>query len=123
MAEGTPTLKMAEMLSARGMPALGEKVTAAPRPIRTRTAAKKRKATQLERQVASPAPSTSCPSGRRTNMNSGSRAMFKTPPRMMPALASRERPMLHIRLESTLESTVGTPPTTMTHRAYCRAYS
>ena len=31
--------------------------------------------------------------------------------------------MLRRRLESTFESTVGTPPATMTHRAYCRAYS
>ena len=56
-------------------------------------------------------------------MNSGSRAMLSRPPRMMPALASRERPMLRMRLESTLESTVGTPPKTMTHMAYCRAYA
>ena len=55
-------------------------------------------------------------------MNRGSSAMFSNPPSMMPVLASRERPMLRMRLESTLESTVGTPPSTMTHSAYWRAY-
>ena len=49
--------------------------------------------------------------------------MFKSPPRMMPVLACRDMPMLRMRLDSTLESTVGTPPNTMTHMAYCRAYS
>lgn len=80
-------------------------------------------AMQFERQVATPAPSTSCPSGSSTNMKSGSSAMFSTPPRTMPKPAAVERPMLRRRLESTFESTVGTPPATMTHRAYCRAYS
>ena len=49
--------------------------------------------------------------------------MFKSPPSMIPVPASLERPMLRIRLESTLDSTVGIPPKTITHKAYCLAKS
>ena len=76
---------------------------------------------QLERAVAIPAPRTSRPSGSSTNMNRGSNRIFSRPPRMMPVPASLERPMLRIRLDSTLERTVGIPPKTITHRAYCLA--
>ena len=84
---------------------------------------KNRHAIQLDSAVAIPAPSTSYPSGSRTNMNNGSSAMFRRPPSIIPAPASLDRPMLRIRLESTLESTVGTPPKTITQKAYCLAYS
>ena len=55
-------------------------------------------------------------------MKSGSRPILRIPPRMMPMPASLERPTLRIRLASTLESTVGIPPVTITHMAYCLAY-
>ena len=121
MAEGMPTPNTATMLLHWGRPALGEKVMMEPRPIRASTTRKKSRATQLDRQVARPAPSTSWPWGSRTNIKRGSRAMFSRPPKMIPALASRERPMLRMRLASTLDRTVGMPPMTMTQVAYCWA--
>ena len=121
MAEGTPTPKTAEMLLRSGRPTRAEKVSTEPRPSRAMMMRKYSRATQLDRHVAIPAPSTSCPLGSRTNIKSGSRAILRRPPRIIPALASRERPTLRIRLESTLDSTVGMPPMTMTQRAYCRA--
>ena len=71
--------------------------------------------------VAIPAPSTSYPSGSSTNINKGSRIILSTPPRTIPVPASLERPMLRIRFASTLESTVGMPPITITQEAYCLA--
>lgn len=54
-------------------------------------------------------------------MNTGSRAMLSTAPRVMPKPASRDMPTLRTRWAMTLESTVGTAPSTMTQKAYCRA--
>ena len=118
MAEGIPTAKTSLILSLEALPARGLKVITAPRPMEAITRIKYRQAMQLDRQVAIPAPKTSQPSGSSTNMNSGSRMIFNTPPRTMPVPASRERPTLRIRLDSTLDSTVGTPPATITQKAY-----
>lgn len=87
------------------------------------TTKKYTQAMQFERQVAAPAPNTSSPSGSSTNMKTGSRIILSTPPSIMPKPAAPERPTLLSRFDSTLESTVGIPPTTMTHMAYWRAYS
>ena len=54
-------------------------------------------------------------------MNTGSRAMLSTAPSVMPKPASRDMPTLRTRWAMTLESTVGTAPSTMTQKAYCRA--
>ena len=105
------------------MPAFRLNVITEPPPIRISTTRKNTHAIQLDSAVASPAPSTSYPSGSSTNINSGSSAMFRRPPSMIPAPASLDLPMLRIRLESTLESTVGMPPKTITQKAYCLAYS
>ena len=111
------------MLRRSASPTRGSKVITAPFPLRASTAQKKPQAMTLERQVAAPAPSTSSPSGSRTNMKSGSSAMFSSPPSTMPKPAADERPMLRSRFDSTFESTVGTPPATMTQSAYCLANS
>ena len=68
---------------------------------------------QLETMVAMAAPITSYPSGRSTNMKTGSRIMFMTPPRDTPMLASFEAPSDRTRWAKSGFMTVGMPP--MTH--------
>ena len=58
MAEGTPTAKTARMLSRWASPTLGLSVMMDVLPMRLNTNRKNPHATQLERQVAIPAPST-----------------------------------------------------------------
>ena len=69
---------------------------------------------KFDMQVATPAPRTSQPRGIRTNMKSGSSAMFISPPKVMPKPASFDAPALRRRLDRTFDRTVGTPPKTMT---------
>ena len=71
----------------------------------------------MEMQVAMPAPTISMPSGMRTNINSGSRAMLISPPMVMPNPAFLDSPTLRIRLAMTLDMTVGIPPKTITQSA------
>ena len=122
-ADGMPTENISRMLSFSGRPAFGLKVIIEPFPMRSITIRKYKQATQFERHVARPAPNISCPFGRMTNIKRGSRAMFKRPPNIMPVPACLDMPTLRIRFESTFERTVGTPPATITHIAYCFAYS
>ena len=75
-------------------------------------------AMQFDSSVAMPTPSTSCPRGSRTNMNSGSRAMLIRPPAITPALAWRERPALRRMFDMAFENTVGMPPSTTTQNVY-----
>ena len=67
----------------------------------------------MDTSVAMPTPSTCWPSGRIQYMNTGSSTMLSTAPSVTPKPASREWPMLRTRLDMTLESTVGTAPSTM----------
>ena len=76
---------------------------------------------QLDTKVAMPTPSTCWPSGSTRYMNTGSRMMFSTAPRVMPKPASLDRPTLRTRLDRTLDNTVGMPPSTITQKAYWRA--
>ncbi len=77
---------------------------------RLRIARKYRQERRFERAVAMAAPSTSFPRGRSTNMNRGSSAMFRTPPKMVPQLDWAERPSARTRWANRAESAVGTPP-------------
>ena len=80
-----------------------------------------RQAITLESVVAIAAPTTSCPLGRRTNMNSGSSAMLRTPPMLRPKLAWPEYPAFRRRCASVSDKILGKLPSTMTIRAYWRA--
>ena len=89
--------------------------------MRHSTTRKYPQATQLDNRVATPTPNTCWPSGKSRYMKTGSRAMLSTAPSVMPNPASRDMPTLRTRWASTLDSTVGTAPSTMTQKAYCRA--
>ena len=80
-------------------------------------------AQQLDNSVATPTPSTSMPPGNSTNMNSGSRMMFRIPPIAIPNPAFEDSPTLRRRFAMTFDRTVGMPPSTMTQNEYCRAYA
>ncbi len=69
----------------------------------------------LESIVAMPAPTTSRPSGRITNINIGSSTILIIPPTEIPRPASFECPTLRRRLANTPVNIVGIPPTTTTH--------
>ena len=76
----------------------------------------------LESIVARPAPIVSIPFGRRTNMNSGSRAILRIPPMETPNPACLAQPTLRKSPAMVICMTVGTAPITITQNAYCRAY-
>ena len=75
-----------------------------------RMTAKYANAAVLDSAVAMAAPVTSLPAGSRTNMNSGSRMIFRMPPRMIPLLARPERPSARIRWENIVPMAVAGPP-------------
>ena len=87
MAAGTPTLNTDLRLARSGIPRRGSNVMTVRFRSRRRIMMKYALAIQFDSSVAMPTPSTSCPRGSRTNINSGSRAMLIRPPAITPALA------------------------------------
>ena len=72
----------------------------------------------LDSSVAKAAPTTSCPFGSRTNINSGSRPMFNSPPRLKPMLAWLEYPAFLSRYAAVRDSMLNTQPNTTTSIVY-----
>ena len=67
----------------------------------------------MDRQVAIAAPVTSMPRGSRTNINSGSRIMFRMPPMERPNPASFAAPMERTKCPHKAFPSVGMAPTTI----------
>ena len=72
--------------------------------------------------VAMAAPMTCFPSGRMTNMKSGSSAMFSSPPMLRPKEACEDRPIFRSIDDIVLLSMTGIPPITTTKNMYCFEY-
>ena len=72
----------------------------------------------LDRQVAIAAPVTSIPRGSNTNINRGSKIMFRMPPIDRPSPASFAAPMERTRCPQRAFPSVGTAPTTMVQNMY-----
>ena len=73
-------------------------------------------ATQLESAVAIAAPITSLPFGKITNINRGSKTIFRIAPSVIPKLAIFGCPVLLIKCASIADKMVGIPPMIMVIR-------
>ena len=77
----------------------------------------------MDSMVAMPAPSTSLPVGRSTNINSGSSATLSRLPIPTPIPASFEYPAFRKSCGIHMDMTVGSPPRTVVVKTYCLAYN
>ena len=116
-----PTVNTERTSLLLGRPFVSRKRSTVCGPRRRIVMMKKAHAQQLDNKVAMPTPSTSYPLGNSRNMNRGSNMMLRTPPIAIPNPALPDSPTLRSRLAITLDKTVGSPPSTITHREYCRA--
>ena len=68
--------------------------------------------------MAIAAPKTSFPFGSSTNINRGSKTIFRIAPMVMPKLAVLDWPVLRIKWAKVADRTVGMPPITIVTNVY-----